>query len=189
MNSFGSRRLPLWSCGLTLRRIGHRLGVSRWGTPLLLASLLTGCFHYTSVDLPAVSEGASVIAHLDVARDFQSGGITIPQVVAAEGDVVRIDGDSVFVTIHSFLQQDGARHRVSRTPLWFGWTDVRDMEQRTLDRRSSLLAGGGLVLVGGLLARSLFGGDLKEGVGPAPPGDPVATITGLVLQSLGGFFR
>lgn len=138
--------------------------ISSVGTLLCLASLLSGCYTYTQVEVDQVPENTTVRARISAARaeQFQETFGRSDRVIA--GRVVGHSGDGLLLQVPFATESGGLlaqRVDISRA-------DLIELETRQLDRvRTGGLVAVAAVAVGyGLYAA--FGGDSNDSNRPKP---------------------
>ncbi len=132
-----------------------------------------GCFEYTRIETASARLGTPVRAHLSEPRDVYVGNLMVPSLVLAEGDLIRVTGDSAIIAVQAVEQSDASRRGTSRALVALPRSGLDHLEEKRVDWKRSALVAGGLAIGGALLAGSLFGGESEGTVGTSEP-DPIA---------------
>jgi len=131
-----------------------------WVFALVTFAASTGCYHYVPVTPAAAPQGTPVRARLSSMSSFELSQITVNNIDQVEGEMIRVDGGSLFLSA-TWLQAVTGNGYAGN-----GWTvsipqdDMVGLEERRL----SLWRTG--IVVGGLLAGTWLTFDAL-GLGPS----------------------
>jgi hypothetical protein len=137
----------------------------------LLLPVMAGCYNVRPLTAPVPEPGARVVATLTDEGSREMAGQVGPRVRAVEGVFQRAVADTLEVDVVRVLQMDGVSSYWNLERVRIPRQAVATVDERLLDTRRSVLAGGAIVAGALLVARTL--GPVFTGGGgggePVPP--------------------
>jgi hypothetical protein len=137
--------------------------------------LLAGCYHYLPIpaaDAAALAPGAEVRLHLTPEGRTRVAPVLGPETAVVEGRTERQGGDSVSLVVSATGRTNGVTTRWVGERVTIPVDVVARGDRRVLDRRRSLLVGGGVAVgaaLGYALLRAAAGGGAEGGAGTPVP--------------------
>lgn len=136
------------------------------------ACLLAACYHYVPVSGPSlgVERASSMRVRLLDGHPVRLERITVNDAVEVDGELIRMDADSILVSATKVVDRSGFEHagdgatvRVGRDAVWL-------VEARRVSLLRSLLAAGGVVALGTATGIAANQGGIGHGSTGSGPG-------------------